>query len=241
LARGTIASTFGDVKKFLLALDRALYVPLVSFCAAYLLLHVVERTPWFKNHLYQVLVQGQPHEQLRAATTLARVGAEEQLLRALKDGNDSAHETARRALDHLWFNAAGSDAFELLDSAYQAAEKQQNTEALAILDRVIMKYPTYTEAWNRRASVFWQLGRYKESMADCERALKLNPNHYGAWQGLGVCQLKLGEVAEACRALRAALAIAPHDATTRQSLEKCEELLRLYPRTGRKGPLGDLI
>jgi len=235
------APIFTNVKKLFLVLDRALYVLVVSFCAAYLLLHLVERTSWFRNHLYHVLVQGGPAEQLRAATTLARVGAEEQLLRALKSANDSTHETARRALDHLWFNAAGSDAYELLDSAYQATEKQQLSEALVLLDRVILKYPQYAEAWNRRASVYWQLGRYEESLADCGRVLKLNPNHYGAWQGLGVCQLKLGEVAEACRALRAALAISPYDHATRQSLEKCEELLRLYPRLRGNSPPGDLL
>ena len=66
-------------------------------------------------------------------------------------------------------------------------------------------------------------------MRDCRRTLSLNPNHYGAWQGLGVCQLKLGEVAEACHSLRVALKISPHDGVTRQSLQRCEELLRLTP------------
>ena len=133
------------------------------------------------------------------------------------------------ALEHLWLHAAGHEAYSMMESACQAAEKKEFKEALGILDRLTAKYPKYTEAWNRRAALHWQMGQYHKSMMDCERALSLNPNHYGAWQGLGVCHLQLGDVAEACRSLRAALKIAPHDDATRQSLKKCEDLLRTYP------------
>ena len=233
--------TLSGVKKALKLLLRSLYVLVVSFCAAYLLLHVFERTSWFKNYAYRTLLTGDSQQQLRAASTLARVGAEEQLLLALKAESESAHDLARRALDHLWFTAAGDEAFELLESGHKAAEKEDYKQALTILDRLVAKYPKYAEGWNRRASVYWQMGRLQESIANCERALALNRNHYGAWQGLGVCQLKQGKVAEACHSLRAALKIAPHDPSTRQSLQKCEELIRMYPQPDKRGKTGDLI
>lgn len=235
------APTLSSVKKALLFLLRWTYVLAVAFSAAYLLLHVVERTNWFKNHLYRSLLTGNADQQLRAATTLARVGGERQLLLALKMENEFIHDLARRALEHLWFTSAGDEAYELMQSAYKAAEKEDFKQALGILERLIAKYPKYAEGWNRRAAVYWQMGKYKEAMADCERALALNPNHFGAWQGLGVCQLKLGDLSEACRALRAALNIAPHDPATHQSLQKCEELLRMYPPADKKTKAGDLI
>ena len=70
------------------------------------------------------------------------------------------------------------------------------------------------------------MGKFKESMSDSQRALALNPNHYSAWQGLGLCQLELGDISSACKSLRAALQIAPHDQSTRDSLQRCEQLLQ---------------
>jgi len=136
---------------------------------------------------------------------------------------------ARKALEFMWFNAAGDKAYHLTEQAYRAAEEAEFQKALGLLNNLVEKYPTFAEAYNRRAAVYWEMGEYRKSIADSEQALKLNPNHYGAWQGIGVCRLKLGDVSEACRCLRAALKILPYDALTRQSLERCEELLREHP------------
>jgi tetratricopeptide (TPR) repeat protein len=216
------------VKIVLMLLLRWFCIVVVTFSAAFATMHFGRRTTWYKDHLYQQLLTGDARQKLRAASVLAQVGGEAHLLEALKSDAPEIHTMARRALEHLWFSAAGNEAYELMDTAYQAAEKEQFIEALEVLDRVTDRYPNFAEGWNRRASVLWQLGRYKESMSDCERALALNPNHYGAWQGIGICHLQLGDVAEACRSLRCALKIAPHDETTRRSLQKCEELLRTY-------------
>ena len=140
----------------------------------------------------------------------------------------------RRALEHIWFHRAGKQAYRLLEQAHEATEKKEFQRALAILDRMIDEYPEFAEAWNRRGAVYWELGNYQKSAADSERALALNPNHYGAMQGLGICRLQMGDVAEACRYLRAALKVLPHDTATRDSLQKCEDLLRVFPSPAKK-------
>jgi tetratricopeptide (TPR) repeat protein len=122
----------------------------------------------------------------------------------------------------------------MLEQAHNAMEKKEFQRALAILDRLIERYPTFAEAWNRRGAVYWELGNYQQSADDSERALALNPNHYGAMQGIGICRLQMGDVAAACRYLRAALKVLPHDAATRESLHKCEELLRVFPSPAKK-------
>lgn len=213
----------------------------LSFSIAAAAMHFGRRSEWYRNHLYQRLLTGGGDERLRAASGLAQVGGEEQLLRALKLEQPDIHTMARRALEHLWFHAAGREAFQEMEVAYQAAEREDYKEALQILDRLVIKYPNYAEAWNRRAAVFWKLGEYDKSMKDCERALDLNPNHYGAWQGIGVCHLQLGEVDEACRSLRLALKIAPYDADTRRSLEKVEELMRVLPQSTDARPRTELL
>ena len=217
------------MKRSLARLLRYAYLLLVAVCGAYLGLHIVRQTGWYKDRLYHILVTGGAKEQLHAASALAQLNAQEHLLRAMKAEAPAVHDLARRALEHLWFNAAGDEAYQLTQAAYKAAGEEKFDDALSILNRLTSKYPKFAEGWNRRASVYWQMGDWEKSIADCERTLALNPNHYGAWQGIGICHLQLGNVAEACRSLRAALRIAPHDAPTRNSLHRCEELLRMYP------------
>ena len=91
-------------------------------------------------------------------------------------------------MQDLRFNAASVEAYTLMQTAHAAAEKENYPESLSILDPLVQKYPAYAEGWNRRASVYWQMGEAEKSRADCERVPTLNPEHFGAWQGLAVCQ-----------------------------------------------------
>ena len=201
----------------------------IAVSSAFLITSYLRQTEWFKEHMYRRLVNGAAEKKLHAASVLADVRGEEQLLRALKAEDPATSEAARRAVEYVWFNAAGREAYERMQAAFSAEEKEDYTQAIKILDDLVAKFPHYAEAWNRRASVHWQMGQYDKSMADCRRALKLNPHHYGALQGQGVCLLKMGDLLEACKSLRESLKIAPHDAATRQTLRKCEELLRAHP------------
>lgn len=230
----------GVKKRFTRALLAA-YLLLVVACAGYLIRHAFQRTSWNKERLFRQLLSGDSEQRARAAAALARLGAEQHLLDALKADCEETREVGRRALEQLWFTSSGREAYREMQAAYRAEESEDFATALQILDRLLRKYPKYAEGWNRRASVYWQLGEYRESISDCEQALALNPNHYGAWQGLGVGRLRLGEVSEACRCLRTALRIAPHDAATRRSLRRCEELMRVYPSPGKTAKSYDLL
>ena len=195
-------------------------------CSSFLLFHFGQRTPWFKQYLYHRMLAGGESQRLRAASMLVQLGGQKQLVQALQVNEPAPREVAKKALEYLWFNAAGPEAFQLLQTAYRAAEQEDFNSALELLNRVVGKYPNFAEGWNQRASVYWKMGDYEKSIADSRRVVGLNPNHYGAWQGLGICQLKLGDVAEACRCLRVAQKLLPHDEATHKALQNCEELLR---------------
>jgi tetratricopeptide (TPR) repeat protein len=218
-----------------------LRVILISFCLATLCLQVARRTEWYRDWLLHRLVTGSEQQALRAAGELAVLQAQRQLLAALKAHSAHAREYGRRALEYLWFTAAGSEAYQQLLAAEQAAEREDYHTALTLLNQILEQHPNFAEAWNRRAAVHWQLGLIARATADSKRALELNPNHYGAWQGLGLCYLDQGNVAEAIRCLRAALALIPYDEATRASLRRCEQLLRDFPTSTRSIPTRDKI
>jgi len=233
LAEGAVAPIVGAVKQVVRKVLLLLCTIAVAMCAAFFISEGIRHTGWFKERNLQLLLTGGPREKLQAASTLAEVGAETQLLQALKAEDPITHEMARRAVEHLWFFAAGREAYDAIQAAFRAEEREDFRQALRMLDVLVARHPGFAEAWNRRAAVFWQMGDHEKSLADCERTLRLNPNHYGALQGKGVCLIKKGDVEEACRVLRAALRIAPHDPLTRKALSQCEELLRAQPEDDR--------
>src|SRR6185436_11345002 len=149
--------------KLLLLLVRWTCILVTSFTVAFLIVHFGRRTAAYKTHLYRQLLDGNADQKLHAASVLASVGGEAELLRALQEDNPDVQSIARRALEHVWFHASGQDAFEMMESAYQAAEREDHQAALRILDQLTRKYPAYAEGWNRRASVLWQMREFEKS------------------------------------------------------------------------------
>jgi tetratricopeptide (TPR) repeat protein len=229
------------VKKALTCLRRWSCLLVLAFCGAYLAFRLTQHSSWYKGRLYHRLVCCAASPQIRAASALACLGAQDQLLAGLKSDVPSVRELARRGLEYVWFSSAGSGAYHLVEAAYQATEAADYPKALKLLNQLTEQHPRFAEGFNRRAAIYWKLGDYEKSIADSQTALALNPNHYGAWQGLGLCRLQLGEVAAACRCLRAALEIAPYDEGTRSCLTKCEDLLRALPKAVSRAKTSDLI
>ncbi len=189
-----------------------------------------------KERLYRKLLRGDGREKASAGFDLAYLKGEKQLIRALRSPSPAVREVAANSLWDLWSRAAGHDAFRHVRAANQAMDRQALAEALQILDRVIERYPDFSEGWNRRATLLWQMGKFHDSLRDARNAVALNPNHFGAWQGMGFCHVHLGDFRQACRCFRKALQITPHDPSLRAILERCEAMLhRQSPRTGADG------
>jgi Flp pilus assembly protein TadD len=223
------------VQRFFTPLLRRVYTFFAAFLACYFTLAWVQQSAWNKERLYARLLQGQRTERARAAAQLATLGAEEQLLRALRTGPAPARRLAESALWELWFHAAGPKAFRLALQAVNAAEQGDFASAIDQLDELIQLHPGFAEAWNQRALVHWHMGDYEASLADCRRVVELKPQHFGAWQGMAVCQLRTGDVRGAVSSLRRALEIKPHDRGLRRFLECCEDLLAPARRRATRG------
>ena len=85
-----------------------LYVLVTLLCASFLILQGVRHSPWYSQRLYRQLLAGSEAEQRHAASALAQIGAQDQLLRALQAENAPARDMAQLGLEYLWFNSAGS-------------------------------------------------------------------------------------------------------------------------------------
>jgi tetratricopeptide (TPR) repeat protein len=81
--------------------------------------------------------------------------------------------------------------------------------ALKLLDAVIEIKPEYTEAWNRRATVYFLKKDYGNSLADLSKVLTREPRHFGALSGLGLIMQEIGDEKHALDAYRKALEVYP--------------------------------
>jgi tetratricopeptide (TPR) repeat protein len=80
---------------------------------------------------------------------------------------------------------------------------------IALLDDIIADHPDYAEAWNQRATVYYLLRNFEQSIADIEKVLQLEPRHFGALAGRAVIYKELGRDDLALKDIIAALAIHP--------------------------------
>lgn len=79
--------------------------------------------------------------------------------------------------------------------------------------------PSYAEAWNKRATLFYIVGEFQRSVADVKQTLTLEPRHFGALSGLGMIYEKTNRYEEAIKAFRDALKVNPHLTEAQHNIE----------------------
>ena len=118
-----------------------------------------------------------------------------------------------RVTREIWiqWSKSGSPAMDLLLGRGQRALAAGALEqAIAQFSTVIDHDPAFAEAWNARATAYYQTGDLGPSVADIAHVLQLNPRHFGALAGLAMIFEQLGRPEKALEVYRAALAVNPH-------------------------------
>jgi tetratricopeptide (TPR) repeat protein len=119
----------------------------------------------------------------------------------------------------LWTEHDNPAVAERMDRAIAAMARKSFVEAEHELDTLVADLPDWAEAWNKRATLYYVMGRFDESMADIARTLALEPRHFGAICGFGQICLAQGRQAEAIAAFEIALGLHPHLASVRTAVE----------------------
>ncbi|WJR81659.1 tetratricopeptide repeat protein [Bradyrhizobium sp. NP1] len=156
---------------------------------------------------------------------LPRVGADRSkgldflfgALKAAPDELSAKHVEAR--IWAIWMQTPSDTAALLMVRAKAAMDAQKMDVALKLLDAIVKLRPDYTEAWNRRATLYYLQNDYARSLADIQQVLIREPRHFGALAGLGMIMQDIGDEKRALDAFRKALAVNPH-------LEKVPELVK---------------
>jgi tetratricopeptide (TPR) repeat protein len=104
-----------------------------------------------------------------------------------------------------------------------AIEQKDLGLAIKLLDAVIEIKPAYTEAWNRRATIYYLQKDYGRALSDIREVLSREPRHFGALSGLGLILAEIGDEKHALEAYRRALAIDPHLENVEDAIKNLRE------------------
>jgi tetratricopeptide (TPR) repeat protein len=138
----------------------------------------------------------------------------------LQSANEADAETITKDIWLEW-SKSGSPSMDFLLRRGQAALGAGDTlAAIDHLSALIDHAPDFAEAYNTRATAYYQIGQLGLSLADVAKTLALNPRHFGALSGLGMIFEELNEPDKALEVYREALKLNPHlkdvqDAVTR--------------------------
>ena len=82
--------------------------------------------------------------------------------------------------------------------------------------------PNWAEAWNKRATVLYFMGKYKRSQSDIDKVLELEKRHFGALSGQGLVQTALKNYQKALDSYIEAHKIHPHMKSPLIMMEKLQ-------------------
>jgi len=155
-----------------------------------------------------------PHPGTTSLNPKARDVTRSELLDSLfgrlhESRNEDESKIIAAAIWKLWRHSGSPSADLLLVQGRKAMHTHAFPQALAIFDTVIEIRPQFAEAWNERATTYFLMRRFDESLADIKQVLKLEPRHFGALAGRGMILKEMGKKREALQAFRRALAIYP--------------------------------
>jgi len=142
-------------------------------------------------------------------------------LKAAPDEISAKHVEAR--IWAMWLQTPSDTAALLMSRAKAAADAKKLDVAVKLLDSLIRLRPDYTEAWNRRATIYYLQNDYVRSMQDIQQVLTREPRHFGALAGLGMIMQEIGDEKRALDAFRKALAVNPHMEKVQESVKSLTE------------------
>jgi len=148
-----------------------------------------------------------------------------QLAGALRDADRLVRAFAENAMWQVWSRSGDENVDRLFAVGVEQMSARRGELAVETFTEIVQRHPEFAEGWNKRATVYYLLGEYQKSLADCDEVMKRNPYHFGALSGYGMIYLELDQPAKALDYFQQALRVNPNLESIRQTVEMLKTLL----------------
>jgi tetratricopeptide (TPR) repeat protein len=119
-----------------------------------------------------------------------------------------------------WMHHPHRAAAEVLQRATGDIAARRYDIAETRLSALLRHAPAFAEAWHKRATLYYLLGRDEECLHDIRRTLELEPRHFAAMLHFAEILLAMDAAADVRFACFAALSLHPHLARARELFDK---------------------
>jgi tetratricopeptide (TPR) repeat protein len=164
------------------------------------------------------------------ATLDARQERLDELFGKLKAGDGAAgNEIAALKIESqiwgVWMEGNTPEETAQLALASKAMAVRDFALCEKLLNDMIAKESRHSEVWNKRATLYYLMGKDVESLSDITRTLELEPRHFGALSGCGMIYVRQGKMGDALAAYREALDVNPYLTGARAAVKQLEALM----------------
>tara|TARA_B110000014_G_C20100936_1_gene577907 strand:- start:735 stop:1286 length:552 start_codon:yes stop_codon:yes gene_type:complete len=136
--------------------------------------------------------------------------------------NTNEYKKTLEKIWEIWLDPSDPDIEKDFNVALSLMHNFQYKESIILFSKVIIMNPNFAEAWNKRATVYYLIGDYNNSINDINQTLILEPRHFGALNGLGIILVKLKKYDEALIIYRKILKLLPYDQEIKEKIKSIE-------------------
>lgn len=122
----------------------------------------------------------------------------------------------------LWSDSGSASMDLLLKRGMGALEDGDAQAAIDHFSALVDHAPDFAQAYNARATAYFEAGYFGPALADIRTALALNPRHFEALTGLAVIQEAMEEPEAALQTYRAVLELVPNDEDVLEAVARLE-------------------
>ena len=176
-----------------------------------------------------LLQTGTTSERRQAVEVLASLGdqrAVHPLAQALSDDDQLVRDTAEQALWSVWHRSGKPEVDARLQDGIAEMQRGAFPQAVEIFTEVITMAPDFAEGYNKRATTYYLMQEFDESIRDCEKTIELNSVHFGALSGTGLNYLGLRNLVKALEYFERAVAVNPNMPQIQEYIGAIKKFLR---------------
>ena len=125
--------------------------------------------------------------------------------------NDSNNaEELEKKIWSIWIKHPDDNSLtEKLEFGTELMQYGDYNYALRVFDNIIVTDPKWSEAWNKRATVYFLMSQFANSLGDIDKVLSIEPRHFGALSGQARIFIKLQKYEKAIKSIEKALIFYP--------------------------------
>jgi len=128
----------------------------------------------------------------------------------IKVGDSDNAEKLEKKIWSVWSNHPNNNGLtEKLEFGTELIQQGDYSYALRVFDNIITTDPKWSEAWNKRATVYFLMNEFTNSLDDIDKVLSIEPRHFGALSGQARIFIKLQKYEKAIKSIERALKFYP--------------------------------